>query len=529
MKKNILSVIALAATLTLTSCFSDDSSDPDYGYADFAVSGIESSYTKTSYVGEVLSIAPSVETAFAEGDVEYQWMLLSERTGEISEKGDTLQPTIIGTAKNLDYEVNLAPGNYQVRFIARNTRNGYEKISYTSLMVVTEFSAGFYILKETTDGQTDLDLYTRSGTVVADLLAKTHGAPMQGKPHSLWVNYNQYYINPDNDAIESSNSVTVISDQRQFLTLRTSDLGTMFDRSNLLFDEMEADEQPYAFLFHPMYGTLYLSSKGFRYANHPDSQFGNSESAGKFGMADPTFCGSPYVTIGLSSYGGINFWDEPTHSLTGANYNFMPSPILYDDFSGEEQTQNLTNYKALAAGRSIINDNETDIILLEDEATHLRYAYLMSNSFFGQTLTRRIAIPAGSHFASATHFAVSGQAARYIYAVDGNRVYAINYEGADYEEIEIPTPGIGQGETVTYVSNQFIAYSDNADFDYLLVGTQQGSTYKLYFYDTVGGAPSGSPIAVAQGTGTLKSVRNISPNARVNYMSLGYAVYPIND
>ena len=116
MRQKILSVFTIVASLSLISCFSDDSVDQDYSFADFVVSGIESEYTKTSYVGDKLEISPIVETAFPESDVAYEWMLLSDKTGTITEKGDTIQPTVISQEKNLNYEVNLAPGTYQLRF-----------------------------------------------------------------------------------------------------------------------------------------------------------------------------------------------------------------------------------------------------------------------------------------------------------------------------------------------------------------------------------------------------------------------------
>ena len=97
-------------------------------------------------------------------------------------------------------------------------------------------------------------------------------------------------------------------------------------------------------------------------------------------MPDPSFTGSQYVVMGPDSYGGINFWDTGTNSILGANYNFVASPIVYSDFSGEELTQNLTNYECLSAGRSSVSGTETDNVILQDKSTGARYIYLMSNS-----------------------------------------------------------------------------------------------------------------------------------------------------
>ena len=59
MRKNILYIFALFVTLSLTSCFDDDSNaqGATMMWVDITVSGIEDAYTKTVYVGEKLSIS----------------------------------------------------------------------------------------------------------------------------------------------------------------------------------------------------------------------------------------------------------------------------------------------------------------------------------------------------------------------------------------------------------------------------------------------------------------------------------------
>lgn len=54
------------------------------------------------------------------------------------------------------------------------------------------------------------------------------------------------------------------------------------------------------------------------------------------------------------------------------------------------------------------------------------------------------------------------------------------------------------------MSNQYLhvgIFGDRSDnYDYLLVGTQEGEGYKLYFYDNlVGGSPKQEAIIVAEG------------------------------
>lgn len=60
-------------------------------------------------------------------------------------------------------------------------------------------------------------------------------------------------------------------------------------------------------------------------------------------------CGaSRYALSDKSSFGG--FWDSTNHNLTTYDWNFTTAPLLKDDFSGEDLTQNLTDYDCLSCG-----------------------------------------------------------------------------------------------------------------------------------------------------------------------------------
>nr|WP_297017641.1 hypothetical protein [Prevotella sp.] len=76
-------------------------------------------------------------------------------------------------------------------------------------------------------------------------------------------------------------------------------------------------------------------------------------------------------------------------------------------------------------------------------------------------------------------------------------------------EIEIKPEGIGSGENIVFVANQFWNASGSSDdkFNYLIVGTQSGDNYKLYFYNINGGAPDGKPLMTKEGKGKVKCIR----------------------
>ena len=195
MKKIIYQALALAMTLSLSSCFSDDSSLSGNDVGDITISGISDSYSHVAYMGETLDITPTVES---QEDVTYSWLLLNSTTGSKDKDGNEIQPEVIGHEKDLHYEVNLSPGTYQVRLVAQG-KSGYTVYKRTSLTVRTTFSQGFYVLKETTDGNSDVDLITKDGKTGYNIIASMDGEALHGKPLSMGAQYNAYYVNPDND------------------------------------------------------------------------------------------------------------------------------------------------------------------------------------------------------------------------------------------------------------------------------------------------------------------------------------------
>lgn len=85
----------------------------------------------------------------------------------------------------------------------------------------------------------------------------------------------------------------------------------------------------------------------------------------------------------------------------------------------------------------------------------------------------------------------------------------MNFNDENMNEIELKPEGIGSGENIVFVANQFWNVSGSSDdkFNYLIVGTQSGDNYKLYFYNINGGAPDGKPLMKKEGKGKVKCIR----------------------
>ena len=519
MKKILYYIFAVALTISMASCYSDDSTSSDGTIGDITVSGIENSYAKTAYMGERLTISPKVES---NEDLTYTWLLISSQAGSIDAAGDTIQPTVIGHEKDLDYEVNIAPATYTVRFIATG-KSGYSVYEQAQLVVRTDFSQGFYVLKETADGNTDVDLLTLDGKKGNDILANMDGEPMSGKPLTLCPVYSTAYIDDETDQMTYDNAICITTDKGGLRVSRATDFKQVLGRSNIEYEEMDADEQPYAFFSTAFYNCM-STNKGLYHTYPGGGYFG--ESSGQYGMPVSDCGGSRFLFSSPKDYGTGTLWDEDAHSLLAFDYNLGTSPLVYSDMTGEEDTQNLTNYECLHCGLNNLSIGRNGLFVLQDNASSKRYLYQVRSRFAGCYLTSRTAFKAGSHLANASYYATNANSASYIYCVDGGKLYAANFM-ADLDEIELKPEGIGSGETINFVANQVWAYAYGATdtFDYLIVGTQSGDSYKLYFYNTNGGAPVGEPVFTMEGKGTVKGVRFLNDSAPMS----GFYAFNAND
>lgn len=520
MKNKITTLLILLSSFALGGCIDDDSTLSDNSIKEITITGLEKNYAATAYTGQRLKIEPTVTK---NGNLDYLWYVINSKTGTTTADGDTIQPTIIGHEKNLDYEVNLAPGNYQLRLQATDKTTGIMAFQYASLTVSTAFSHGFYIMKQTADGNTDIDVLNEDGTLSQDVLLKTSGSAMAGKPLDLCIHYNSCFINDETNDMETTDAVSVTTDANNFAIYRTTDLQPIFDRSNVLFETMDPNEKVYGFTYTMMTGHIMFTSAGPRNATGPD--YSGNANSGKYGNPLNDIEGASFFCHDVKSYGGVFVWDSKTHGLYSIDYNGYSSPLLYEDQSGSDVTQNLTGYNCLAAGYNLMNGEATAVFILNDNTTGERYLYQTKTSYILMYLKSRTKIPSDFHLAKASTFSVNGMSAKYIYCIDDNKIYATVFSGDELSEVEVPTE-IPAGEKITYVGNQYY-YTD--DFNYLVVGTQNGDHYKLYFFNLVGGAPDGKAVLTAEGTGDVKSVKYMHNGFNSNYWMFGYPMYNQNN
>lgn len=532
---NSLGVLCLLSVLC-ASCFNDDSTNATIDVSDITISGIEDFYQCTAFVGENLNINPQITTGYADDQLSYTWTLLNSATGTRDADRNVVAPEVISNEKNLSLPIELPAGSYQIRLTVKSLQNGYEVTKAANINVVTEFSQGFYIMKETTDGNTDIDLLTTEGALGENLLEKLHGNNLKGKPYSLGMDYGHFFINEQTEQIESAHVIAITTDQGAFNVLNGSDLKVLFNRENMRYEVMDDDELPGVLVRNGMYSLLF-TNKGY-YKIWTKSMYTDqgvmAPNSGRFGFPDVDgIGGSRWVVRDPGSYGGFFWWDELTHSLRTLDMMASaPMPLLKQDRSGSELTQNLTNYECLGCGMNNMNGTATGIFIMNDKSQNQRYLYTTWSTYGMQILLDRIVVKKGSHMANASMYSVNAMTAKYIYCLDGNNVFGCNLSSADYAETPISFEGIASGEQITYVSDQYwnaTMGDTRSNFDYLVIGTQSSNGYGVYMYKMVGGLPDGAPVLTAHGNGKLSAVRFLFGSGMFSDFDTYYSFYPSTD
>lgn len=145
----ILSVLFGAISLLFTSCYKDIG---NYDYDKLPTIVVDAQDIVHATQFETIKVPVSVDLdGYPEKDFAFSWRIWSDAIG-----GDTMKK-VISTSKDLEYEVNDAPGKYSLVLTVKNKKTNVDNYKELKLMVQGVISAGWMVLHEK-DGKTDFDL-----------------------------------------------------------------------------------------------------------------------------------------------------------------------------------------------------------------------------------------------------------------------------------------------------------------------------------------------------------------------------------
>ena len=505
MKMKKIYALALLVLMVMASCFKDDGNYSYNEIGDITISNIETAYSAYSYMGDVLEISPVVETDYA--NMKYEWYIWEgTELGFITDESEEQEMTLIGEEKDLSYEVNLAPGDYTLLFRATSEDNGYASIQTLTLEVSTQFARGFYILKETADGNTELDLHYQDGVpVIENMLEATGQAALVGAPLAMGPVYSQGYIDTESNTVETCNAIFVTTDAGQLEFYNSEDMTVIHDNADVAYGGLASDVIPYmAYTLDGMYNHLVTSKGLYTVMNGamgmPSSAY--AYSGGEGGSLLATACWASLY--GMSVAVGL-IWDEQNQCI-----NCWDS---YGFFSSNENGFSTAGMSGLMCGYTKSNSKA---YLLCENGSGERYLYEIgvNGMTYQLDIEKQIDLSDASRLSQSELFALNAEDAAYLYFVSDNKLYA--YSLANYSELESPftLDGIASDEEIVYLSYQTVNCLADAEagtnFKHLIVGTQKDDTYHVYMYNVAGGEPQ-TLVRTISGIGKLKSVAYITP------------------
>lgn len=499
--------ILTSITFISLSCF-DDKGNYDYTeFKDITIQGIQTNYAITSYQ-DTLHITPQVLPA--EDSYNYLWTINRNYTNANQGFGDGISKDTISQDPQLSYAVKLPNGEYNLTLKVTNQETGYSVFYNTKLIAQTAYSSGFYILKETAEGKTDVDLHTPKGKL-ENLLKETTGNSLAGKPTSMGLIFEYCYINPQISKYDAPRALSVCS-ENDIRVFSLNDFSTIFTYDNLFYDGKPAGEKP-LYLYPNTYNIGYLSTAGI----HSNYQNGLSiPSSGQFGL--PTVLSgncrpSRHMAVcNMESY----IFDELNHRFVKFNFNAQVSVFSEKSSTGETIPYSPNaipaNYQLIFCGPNTASEYNVYALFKDMQAPQKHYLYTLKAelSKFSNPISEVTEIPTSLNFNRASVYAINEKDARIMYFATDNKLY--RYLIDEQKESEITLSGFEGGE-ITYISNRYWLSSADKEnnFNYLAIGTYKNGQYKIYFYNMTGGIPNGAPVQILQGEGKAIKVHYNSP------------------
>ncbi|RBQ07898.1 PKD-like family lipoprotein [Pedobacter miscanthi] len=460
MKKLYMLVLGLLLLFSY-SCVKNKGNDfkPDLPLP--VIKGYETSYKVFTY-RDILKISPTVEN---EEQYSYYWTVFSGnfnvQSGTVP-KGDTISRT-----KNLDYNVQLNPGQYTLVFNLKNKQTSVTQLITSSLTVSTLTMTGWYLLKD--DGaETDFD-FIYSGGRIDNWISNFNGSSLKGKAiKSIFAgSFKKGLTSSDLYSV-----LAVVSDQDAAI-FRIDNGKKVMGFEDMFFTKPTVKKpqnifQPTATnLLHIINdGKIYAMNKGSLFANLPASSYLLSP-IGAVGACTIAFDenSKSVITIDNTDYKTLA---NSGPAIGTALKNMNAEPIWMAGYAG---------FRSIAL--VLFRKANGDGYLARLNATY--------NPLAGSTSTSTPALIQDSKPVPVTHGLMNADViggnhdSDYIYYAKGNKVYMTDVASLP-ENLQLTLP---DGENVTSI--QHIKYPQPAanvtySVDCLAIATYKNGDYKVYLH-----------------------------------------------
>lgn len=498
--KLIYQSLAACSILLISSCYKDHGNYTYNAPEEISISGIESAYDKVTLVDKI-TLHPEVSSTDPDAEFSYWWGIYETNVQGYAPKVDT-----IGRTRVLDYLVTQPAKGWVLVFGARNEHTGVSRIVTSSINVITQFTRGWYVMKD--DGsKTDVDLFvTPSGIAPASRMENVYSLvnnkKLNGKA-SLFGFYTNYKSGVTG-VLANTRALFILSDEDAAVV----NINTFKEIHSIdsLFYETPAVKRP---------GSICEGSQANYFVNggHLHSIYSMSANVGLFGgkqLRDDI--NSPYS---LSKYflaynfGNPFFFDEVSTSFVSATGTGAVLSAV-TDVAGTAMPANGNNKDLLFMGVKTTSPY-TGVALFRDKADpSLKMLSAITPSNYALKIVNDT-LAATDKLYQAERFGLIVADENILYFSAGNDVWSRNLSnGAEQLQLTVPA-----GEEITFIRHRKYTGVAAAEqpfyFNYMLVGTTSAGNYKVRAFRKTSGNLAASPDFTMEGKGSVGDVIYIAP------------------
>lgn len=532
---NPIKILSKTIALTLISvlfsaCADDVAYVKPFPEMDIQLGAIKDIY----YYNETLILNPDIsygDATIDDADFSYRWSLLKE--GGL---------TLISEEKQLELLLDSIGSLSLYLHVENNNTHAIESQS-TTIQVESTSNQGWYVLKETADGNTEVDgYYVSSSLPDYDIITQHLGSPLAGAPRSF--GFSPYY---KWKASEESTSYSTAASLMAFsaydgLAYNVNNATVLSTLENMFF------LSPGAASTNMMAG-LVSSEKVF--ISREDGAYSmNDNNPAFFPVIEGDYRLDGYFTVG--SYGNTLAYDNKNERFVlFASAGYYTSDTLgvfkdqYSDFNNGlevpvnnmngqvtflENTQRGTGYSATTYAYALFQKHDVpDALTLYGldydkfvEGYYYYYptpgdysVYTMYRAGQWNPITFEKTFPDADYpmLTSADHYTLN-KVSNILYFAKGNTIGLYNIDDESYQPTFINTiPG---DEEVTFLKYVTCNYQEtDIDFIGLVVATYQSTsdTYHIYLYQLDGLTSVTLRSDVKTGTGKVSKILYVSASS----------------
>lgn len=505
--KNLKAIfLVVFSSLIITGCFSDQGNYDYESLSTITVSDIAESYTCVQLV-DTLTITPTIDASEPTDEIAYLWTIAKYQ--DLLSEEENLPIDTLSTECNLVLPVELTAGEYRLMYTVTNlTNSGLEVFAQAKLTVKTEFSEGFYLLKETATGMTELDLYTSENEFFEDLFEETGTGSLEGAPIGFGLFKEFSYLDSDSGEYVYDHMLCPVTDAGKTGMYKNKDLTLFRDYENMFFGDCPT-AKPLKMMH--LFATIFVCiTEDGEYFTRNDK--GGYPSIGYFGYLQ-SFGGSyDYIISEDLAYTGYSafFVDLATNNLMYMNYNTGALTQATTLLASQQSVKAMEGeYVYMTSAGSKL---ATNVIIMnnEEEGCYQLYIFAPYSTSSAYVTCSRTDIDTSSEIYNAEMITANKYTASLLYLKDAaNKFYTFSL--TDFSTKEITLSGLPEGEEVTLMQNMYCTLGDYP-FDHFVVATTDGENYTVLMYDMIGGEPVGEPVKTIKGSGIVRKMQYTSPD-----------------